>query len=175
MENIIVQTVAQKALAEKSAQLKEFNQTNVLRVVRQVVRHMNANINDRLEVNGFGDLTPRHLSVFEFLDVEGTNIVTLARRAGVTKQAMSKFVREVRDGGYVSVDRDTKDTRVWYVTLTKKGFKLMEMMQTEIKATGDAIIESGVITKEETVIGFDTLTKLLSYFEQNQKAVPSEN
>jgi DNA-binding MarR family transcriptional regulator len=175
MENIIVQTVAQKALAEKSAQLKDFNQTNILRVVRQVVRHMNANINDRLEINGFGDLTPRHLSVFEFLDVEGTNIVTLARRAGVTKQAMSKFVREVRDGGYVNVDRDTKDTRVWYVTLTKKGFKLMEMMQTEIKATGDAIIESGVITKEETVIGFDTLTKLLNYFEQNQKAVPSEN
>jgi DNA-binding MarR family transcriptional regulator len=175
MENIIVQTVAQKALADKSAQMKEFNQTNILRIVRQVVRHVNANINDRLEANGFGDLTPRHLSVFEFLDIEGTNIVTLARRAGVTKQAMSKFVREAKDGGYVSVDRDTKDTRVWYVTLTKKGFKLMEVMQTEIKAAGDAIIESGVITKEETAAGFDTLTKLLNYFEQNQKAVPSEN
>jgi DNA-binding MarR family transcriptional regulator len=175
MDNIIVQTVAQKALADKSAQMKDFNQTNILRIVRQVVRHINATINDRLEANGFGDLTPRHLSVFEFLDIEGTNIVTLARRAGVTKQAMSKFVREAKDGGYVNVDRDTKDTRVWYVTLTKKGYKLMEVMQTEIKATGEAIKESGMITNEETAAGFVTLTKLLNYFEQNQKAVPSEN
>lgn len=175
MENIIVQTVAQRALAEKSAQMKDFNQTNVLRIVRQVVRHMNATIHARLEANGYSDLSARHLSVFEFLDVEGTNIVTLARRAGVTKQAMSKFVREVKEGGYVNVDRDTKDTRVWYVTLTKKGFKLMEVMQTEIKTTGDAIKESGTITTEETAAGFNTLTKLLNYFEQNQKAVPSEN
>jgi DNA-binding MarR family transcriptional regulator len=175
MENLIVQTAAQKALAEKSAQLKDFNQNNILRVVRQVVRHVNAVINARLASNGFGDLSARHLSVFEFLDVEGTNIVTLARRAGVTKQAMSKFVRETKDGGYVNVDRDTKDTRVWYVTLTKKGFKLMEVMQAELKATGDSISNSGLITKEETATSFNTLTKLLNYFEQTNKAVPSEN
>jgi DNA-binding MarR family transcriptional regulator len=175
MENIIVENKAQKALAEKSAEIKEFNQTNILRVVRQVVRHVNAAINTRLSANGFGDLSARHLSVFEFLDVEGTNIVTLARRAGVTKQAMSKFVREAKDGGYVNVDRDTKDTRVWYVTLTKKGFKLMEVMQSEIKSMGDAIKSTGLISAEETTASFNTLSKLLNYFEQNHKAAPSEN
>jgi DNA-binding MarR family transcriptional regulator len=175
MENIVVENKAQKALAEKSAEIKEFNQTNILRVVRQVVRHMNAAINSRLESNGFGDLSARHLSVFEFLDIEGTNIVTLARRAGVTKQAMSKFVREVKDGGYVNVDRDTKDTRVWYVTLTKKGFKLMDVMQNEIKSMGETIKNTGLISAEETAAGFNTLTKLLNYFEQNHKAAPSEN
>jgi DNA-binding MarR family transcriptional regulator len=175
MENIVVENKAQKALAEKSAEIKEFNQTNILRVVRQVVRHVNAAINARLAANGFGDLSARHLSVFEFLDVEGTNIVTLARRAGVTKQAMSKFVREAKDGGYVNVDRDTKDTRVWYVTLTKKGFKLMEVMQSEIKSMGENIKSTGLISAEETAAGFNTLSKLLNYFEQNHKAAPSEN
>jgi DNA-binding MarR family transcriptional regulator len=143
--------------------------------VRQVMRHVNATINARLEANGFGDLSARHLSVFEFLEVEGTNIVTLARRAGVTKQAMSKFVKESKAAGYINVDRDEKDTRVWFVTFTKKGFKLMEVMQAEMKSIGNAIKVSGLISSEETTASFNTLTKLLNYFEQNHKAVPSEN
>ena len=175
MDTLIVKKTAQNALIEKSASVNDFNQTNVLRLVRQVMRHVNSNIKARLKANGFGELSARHLSVFEFLDVEGTNIVTLARRAGVTKQAMSKFVKEASAAGYVNVLRDTVDTRSLYVTFTAKGTQLMDVMHSEVKNIGENISQNSLISTEEATTGFTTLIKLLSYFEQNQKAVPSDN
>lgn len=64
---------------------------------------------------------PSHVPVFGGLDPEGTNISTLAARAGISRQAMSGLVRDVEAEGYVRTFADPADRRALVVELTEKG------------------------------------------------------
>jgi DNA-binding MarR family transcriptional regulator len=48
----------------------------------------------------------------------------LAQRLGITKQAMSQFIRELQTRGYVEQVPDPSDTRAKLVRLTKRGIAL---------------------------------------------------
>lgn len=62
-----------------------------------------------------------HIAVFAGLEASGTNISTLADRAGVSRQAMAALVKEVEQIGYVSTRPDTDDRRAVRVELTESG------------------------------------------------------
>lgn len=64
---------------------------------------------------------PAHVPVFGGLDPDGTNISTLAARAGISRQAMSGLVRDVESEGYVRTLADPSDRRALIVELTEKG------------------------------------------------------
>jgi len=55
------------------------------------------------------------------IDLNGTNNNDLAKRSKVSKQAMSKVVKELQQSGYISSKTDTNDKRSVIFTLTKKG------------------------------------------------------
>ena len=63
---------------EQVAHFRKFNEQNIVRLTRQMYRQITFNLNKRLEICGYNDIAARHLSVFDNLDSEGTNIVTLA-------------------------------------------------------------------------------------------------
>lgn len=144
---------------------KQFNQTNIVRILRLVTRYMNNEISQRLTRKGHGGLSVRHLSVFENLDFEGTNIVSLAGRAGMTKQAMSKLVKETTHLGYVSVKTDPKDSRVVTVVFTDKGIDFLRDLREEIAMTRDEILNMGIISGKEATEMTTSLIKLLNYFK----------
>lgn len=58
------------------------------------------------------------------MDPDGTRITVLARRAGMTKQAMGQLVRELTLLGYVELWQDRTDRRAKLVTYTEKGRRL---------------------------------------------------
>ena len=64
---------------------------------------------------------PAHVPVFAGLDPSGTNISTLANRAGISRQAMSGLVRDVEAAGYVRTVPDPADGRALIVELTDLG------------------------------------------------------
>lgn len=64
---------------------------------------------------------PAHVPVFAGLDADGTNISTLAARAGISRQAMSALVRDVEAAGYVCTSADPSDARALVVELTERG------------------------------------------------------
>lgn len=64
---------------------------------------------------------PAHVPVFAGLEPDGTNISTLASRAGISRQAMSGLVRDVESEGYVRTLADPTDRRALIVELTEKG------------------------------------------------------
>lgn len=66
-------------------------------------------------------LRPAHTSLFPHLDLEGTRIVDLAARVGVTKQAVSQLVAELEAMGVVTREPDPEDGRARRVVLTELG------------------------------------------------------
>jgi DNA-binding MarR family transcriptional regulator len=81
-----------------------------------------AEMHDGLPAEGFEDIRPSHsVGVFRTVDPEGTRPGELARRAGVTPQAMAEFVRYLEQRGYVERIPDPTDGRARLVRLTPKG------------------------------------------------------
>lgn len=66
-------------------------------------------------------IRPAYGSVFAHVDPTGTQLAELARRAGMTKQAMAAIVTEMQDLGLVRRVDDPEDGRGRLVVVTAKG------------------------------------------------------
>ena len=57
---------------------------------------------ERLARKGYKDFKMTYMPVIMNIDLNGTNNNDLAQRAQVTKQAMSKVVKELQNSGYIT-------------------------------------------------------------------------
>jgi DNA-binding MarR family transcriptional regulator len=64
---------------------------------------------------------PKHSAVFAQISPDGSRLTELARKAGMTPQAMGELVDELVDMGYVVRERDPSDGRAKLIVLTKRG------------------------------------------------------
>lgn len=75
-----------------------------------------------LPAAGFADIRPAHsINLFRVIDAGGTRPTELARRAGVTPQAMAEITRHLEDRGYAERFPDPGDGRARIVRLTSRG------------------------------------------------------
>lgn len=79
-------------------------------------------IHSGVEARGFTGLRPAHGFAFARLAPHGASIVELAEHLGVTKQAASQLVDELRRKGYVETGPHPRDARAKLVTLTDQGW-----------------------------------------------------
>jgi len=66
-------------------------------------------------------LRPVHTKLFPHIDFEGTRLVAIAERLGVTKQAVSQWVSELAEMGVVELIADPDDGRAKRVRFTSRG------------------------------------------------------
>jgi len=71
-------------------------------------------------------LRPVHTKLFPHIDFEGTRLVTIAERLGVTKQAVSQWVSELAEMGVVELVADPDDGRAKCVRFTPRGVEAIE-------------------------------------------------
>lgn len=64
---------------------------------------------------------PKHSAVFAQISPDGSRLTELARKAGMTPQAMGELVDELVDMGYVLRRPDPGDGRAKLIVLTKRG------------------------------------------------------
>jgi DNA-binding MarR family transcriptional regulator len=84
-------------------------------------------LHERLPAAGFNDIRPAHCTgVFRVIDPQGTRPTELARRAGVTPQAMAEFVSYLEQRGYLQRLPDPADGRGRIVKLTPRGRQAAE-------------------------------------------------
>lgn len=88
----------------------------------------------RLRAAGYDDQRPGHDAVFAHLPPGGLSLSGLARRAGMTKQAMSELVVDLETKGYVTRGPDPADRRTRVVTFTARGWSAV---QTALAAFAD--------------------------------------
>ncbi|MDZ7879881.1 MAG: MarR family winged helix-turn-helix transcriptional regulator [Saprospiraceae bacterium] len=144
---------------------RRFNDQNLARLVRTVEKYITNQISRELHVHGYVNLSARHLQVFENLDTEGVSIVQLAHRAGISKQAMSKMVKEVAREGFVDVVTDDRDNRVQLVNVTQKGANLIGDIRRQTSYRCNELLTQKIVSREELEQATNTFAKLLNHFE----------
>ena len=97
--------------------------------LRELYDSLVANLHGHLAEVGYGEISPSHGLVFQYLEEDGSRITTLAARAGMTKQSMSALVYQLEDSGYLKRKPDPEDARAILFYLTTKGQTLRAMAQ----------------------------------------------
>jgi DNA-binding MarR family transcriptional regulator len=151
---------------------QKFNERNIVRLLRQVSRYIYLEVGQRLEQNGHVLLSQRHLQIFEYLGLEGANINTLASKAGITKQAMSKLVKEATAAGYTQTKSLKEDSRVTMVLFTEKGIKFLGDLHVEVKKV--RLEMDGLISYQEIQHVIDTLLKISTYFDEKHQGTVAD-
>jgi DNA-binding MarR family transcriptional regulator len=75
---------------------------------------------------GYDDIRATHLTVLRNIDLDGTRMTELAKRAGITKQSMSDLVQQCEKLGLLKRSTDETDRRAKNISFTTKGLKLLE-------------------------------------------------
>jgi DNA-binding MarR family transcriptional regulator len=165
ISNQLKQSTNKLKVKEQVESFKNFNEHNFVRLIRHVHRQVTVNMNKRLEACGYDDISARHFSVFDHLDFEGTNIVTLAQRANITKQAMGKLVKEASLAGYVETNTDPIDSRSLIVQFTEKGLHLLKNVQNEMNKACEIILKAIFLSTDDMKITMSTLSRISAYFD----------
>jgi DNA-binding MarR family transcriptional regulator len=90
---------------------------------------------------GFEDITQADSDVLVHVGHDGTNMATIARARGVSKQAMQGAVRSLIKRGYLQAKPDPDDARAQKLTHTQKGRELVATLDL-IKSDLHAAIEA---------------------------------
>ena len=67
-----------------------------------------------------------------YIDIEGTRSAELAKRIGVTKQAVARMVKELEEDGLLTREGDEADGRAQLVKFTESGLRYLKRMHAVI-------------------------------------------
>jgi DNA-binding MarR family transcriptional regulator len=95
------------------------------KIINQIKREFDAWAMLEFEKKGYTDFKMAHLPVLMNIDISGTNNNELALRTKVTKQAMSKVIKELQQMGYIKTKEGKLDKRTVTLLLTERGKKLV--------------------------------------------------
>ncbi|MFD2077615.1 DNA-binding transcriptional regulator, MarR family [Actinopolymorpha cephalotaxi] len=96
-------------------------------LIAQAFATLMDDLHRHLVESGHDDLRPTHyLNVFRFMDCDGTRPTTLARRAGMTPQAMGELVTYLERHDYVRRVPDPTDGRSRVVVYADRGTQAAE-------------------------------------------------
>lgn len=123
---------------------------NIGRLLNNSVRRFEARVLELMSERGHGETRIAHVNLTRNLDIGGTRLTELARRAGMTKQAMGELVDQCAAMGLVHRTSDPSDRRARLVTFTPSGLDWLEtfreavdMAEAEMRAElGDALMDA---------------------------------
>lgn len=99
---------------------------NVGRILHNALSRFEARVLEILAESGHDQVRPSHISLTRNLDMGGTITTELARRAGMTKQAMGEIVEQCEQLGLVERVRDKRDARAKIVRFSEAGLEWLK-------------------------------------------------
>ncbi|MFY7890104.1 MAG: MarR family winged helix-turn-helix transcriptional regulator [Spirosomataceae bacterium] len=135
------------------------------RVLTTSYRFMSELASPFLRERGYTNFRVGHIKALVNIDLEGTNINTLAQRASITKQGMSKLVKELQAEGYVESIKDPADARALIVKYTDLGIQCMVDWKDCIAHIDQKFAD--IVGVEKLASVKETLALLANYYEQN--------
>lgn len=120
----------------------------------------------RLCKHGYDNFKIAYMPVLMNVMPEGTNNNELAKKARVTKQAMSKVVMELQEMGYIKSKADVDDKRNSIFSLTDKGKKMVIECRVAMKDLMDEY--RSVFGKKEFDHVMTVLQQIIDYNDQKK-------
>lgn len=99
---------------------------NVARHIYILHRYFNEWADKKWKEDGWDDIRPEHLRLISIIGTEEVNNNELAKRARVTKQAMSKMVTVLEKHGVLNVQPDPVDSRAKIISISKEGVDFLQ-------------------------------------------------
>lgn len=99
---------------------------NMGRILNNARNRFEARVLEILTESGHDQVRSSHINLTRNLDMAGTITTELARRAGMTKQAMGEIVEQCEQLGLVERIRDKRDARAKIVRFTEAGLEWLE-------------------------------------------------
>ena len=103
----------------------QWRHENTGRLLVAASRLFEENLLEIINSRGFPELRLTHLAVPRNMDIDGTRITDIARRAGMTKQSMSELVYMFERMKLVKRVPDPDDRRAKKIIFTARGRSLM--------------------------------------------------
>ena len=107
---------------------------NIGRFLNNAVRRFEARVLELMSERGHAETRIAQLSLIRNLDVEGTRLTELARRASMSKQAMGELVDQCTELGLVDRMNDPADGRARIVKFTRAGLVWLNAFRDAIDA-----------------------------------------
>lgn len=92
---------------------------NIGRLLNLAMRDFQTRCAEKLHARGYTQLSATHLTILSYIEPTGSRIVTLAERAGMTKQSMGDLIRELEAQGYVERSTDPSDKRAVIIKMVQ--------------------------------------------------------
>jgi len=108
------------------------------------------------------ELKQSHLDLFPHIDFEGTSISEIAKRKGVSKQSVSKLVKEMAHIKILSIKTDPGDSRSKIVFFKTSGFYSIQKAFEEL-ITIDRIISTH-LGKKAYKSTLENISGLIDFF-----------
>ncbi len=97
----------------------------LIRLLSIVKKDYDARLTEHLQQNGYADFKIGDMVLMANISTEGTINNELAKKARITKQAMSKVVKNLESIGYIITRKHETDNRATVIFLSEKGKQLM--------------------------------------------------
>ena len=122
--------------------LEATKRASVGHLLFRCARLLNERALARARVRSGKAIRTAHTTLFPHIDLEGTRLTEIARRVGVSKQAVGQLVAELEEMGAVERVPDPEDGRAKLVRFTRTrgrlslfdGFELLAEMESELEA-----------------------------------------
>jgi DNA-binding MarR family transcriptional regulator len=153
---------------DKQAMWQEYElakRRNVIRLLIRYGKHMLRKVEKIATAQGHTNFKKQYMAFLHNIGVNGTTAAELAKVTWVTKQAMSKALKEMEKEGYIRLEPHQRDKRALSIRLSEKGEELIELsrkMSKQMEAEMKEIV--GVEAVEQLI---ETLAILMEHVEQN--------
>lgn len=94
----------------------------LLRLAHQVAR---SHLLEALAARGFGDINEAYMSLFQYPPIDGMRPSALAKRLGISKQALNHLLGQLDKLGYLQRRHDDEGRHI-VVRLTERGWLVIE-------------------------------------------------
>ena len=111
--------------AAELALLERRKRSSLLQELFRLARLLDEAAVARVAVAGTPTLRTSHTALLPHLDLEGTRLVDLAARVGVSKQAVGQLVDDLESMGVVERVPDPEDGRARRVRFTRRGVQAL--------------------------------------------------
>lgn len=134
--------------------------------IHRLSRLLNTLNEHRWASDGYDGVKSAHIQLLLNIDQEGTTNRLLAQRAGLTKQTMSRMVKDLQESGYVQVENNPNDSRAVNVSLTDRGNAFVHYLAGAVDDLNKALIQ--VVGSDNFTIFSNILKLILDFIERRQ-------
>lgn len=151
----------------------EKRRENPGRLIYIIFRYVHEWASIRWKEDGWENLQPDHMRLISIVGADSVNNNELAKRARVSKQAMSKMVNQLEKFGFIDVQPDPKDSRAKVISVSNQGAEFLQYFNSCGKLLAKDF--ASIIGEEKTKQLIPILSELAeSIIERDKKRIAEE-